>query len=1157
MNYESLYAFVDTNQINIQQYMQLTDKVNIKCQNGHQLIFVDCKQKRKHFRHRYDEDMYTKPMTKWHSEWQSHFPLTEVDFPILLTQTCNRRADVVLADSIYNIEFQHSSISQNDVRKRQQDYALHGRKIIWIIHGNDNIKITYLSHTDRYYLEFCYEKWKYESFCDYDYIFIDIDEKLYKIYPKDVKNGMIDVASPIDKDIFINLLLSGDTSLHEINIPLQSTLYVKQQGAGNGKTFGLIQNLERTEFEHYKCFVIVTKQHSAKTIIYNELQAQISNNDLKYIKDLVYTDSNKKYQICYTNTKTNNTCQVLIATIDSLMYALGNTQNTEIDKFAGIVNSIIDGYIEEKSTTHIKSVGKSYKLNKELCLFVDETQDLPCGYAKAIIRIMRDRYIDTYIVGDRLQSINIEENSFTYFQDNEFSYIDKKQYQATNICRRFYYPDLVNFVNNIIPFSKYSLPYIIPYKTEQLDDTKHVIVFEGTDVYANDTDDNKIATEVETIMKHYDNEVSTNNYKPNDFLVITPFTSKNPLVTALTDAIQMYWIRKVSTECRKHYERYVIFHKSEEGNAINIAESENATRIVSIHTSKGDGRNCVFVIGMNEKSLLKYSNDNDTLVYNSLVHVAITRAKQKLYIRLINNGDDIAQRIGEYLNKYGEHTSIAPVLSRTLTRDIQFQSLINSMKNNRDFRNLQETIINLTEYSTFSFDKENGKFNVDMGHHNIRYATMVISLYIKLIQNELRNNSETKKQIKAKFYMIRDGDIIQCTLWQDYYECLKKKKLCILRLTKNGRDYERYYKIICSIIQKIKDKINAIFECRVTELCPLESIVLLYLLQIVSNGIFTDITMFDIYTIIDIYSKSFDSEFNGHLHCECKVSFENKALFQPETNANIVNMRKYLMKHYEALLNLGKVYDEFIVKYPNVNWLVNHNICFSGITNDFKLKKRFPVIGYDNHNVYIIYIKPQFNELNYNDILVESIYDTFLVQTLKNNCINDDITKDGHTKNTSDYNRFTNKKIISVVFSLNNKKSHQFEWIDRNGINLCILHENYLYNNIQKHITHKYIYDIKYIWNYFTFIKNNKYADLPADRTIKGIINEYKSHKQFENMPHFILKFFEKIETHISFSSLIKQNPRDILNAYDNKDYFLEQLKEEIVSSVNNYLGIP
>ena len=37
-------------------------------------------------------------------------------------------------------------------------------------------------------------------------------------------------------------------------------------------------------------------------------------------------------------------------------------------------------------------------------------EDLKINYANAIIQIMRNRYIDVYIVGDKLQSISFENN---------------------------------------------------------------------------------------------------------------------------------------------------------------------------------------------------------------------------------------------------------------------------------------------------------------------------------------------------------------------------------------------------------------------------------------------------------------------------------------------------------------------------------------------------------------------------------------------------------------------------------------------------------------------------------------------------------------------------------------------------------------------------
>ena len=49
-------------------------------------------------------------------------------------------------------------------------------------------------------------------------------------------------------------------------------------------------------------------------------------------------------------------------------------------------------------------------------------------------------------------------------------------------------------------------------------------------------------------MDFYEKEVDNNNYEPNDFLFITPFTCKNSLVNAIEVAINMYWNKKYNND---------------------------------------------------------------------------------------------------------------------------------------------------------------------------------------------------------------------------------------------------------------------------------------------------------------------------------------------------------------------------------------------------------------------------------------------------------------------------------------------------------------------------------------------------------------------------------------------------------------------------------
>jgi hypothetical protein len=459
INFQSKFAYIEDKYISvsdyINKYVNNNQKCEIKCCKGHELYLANGTVNTPHFRHRHKNDIGDYPMTEWHCEWQSNFPITEKIFPkINDNQIKVRKADVLIEEHKVVIEFQHSKISVEEINNRKNDYALHEHKIIWIIDGNNNISVKKLDYCNRIFLEFISDTWKYKNFKCYEYIFIDINGLIYKVLPKNVKSNMIDVDQPIIKNDFIKLVNINDTIINSFDIPLQCNLYIKQQGAGNGKTFGLIQMLESQEFEHYKYFIIVTKQHSAKYVIYKEFKDQIENKYLKYLTIDNEIEENKKYKIIYTNNKNNNKYQIVVGTIDSFIYTLGNKNHTELDKFEGLVNSIVDGYIEKNNIKSINYSGINIKLNKEVCLICDETQDLPINYAKAIIQIMRNKYIDTYIVGDKLQSLMNKENAFTYLMENEFPYINKKSFESTNICRfkRFYHPELINFVNKLIRF---------------------------------------------------------------------------------------------------------------------------------------------------------------------------------------------------------------------------------------------------------------------------------------------------------------------------------------------------------------------------------------------------------------------------------------------------------------------------------------------------------------------------------------------------------------------------------------------------------------------------------------------------------------------------------------------------------------------------------
>ena len=986
-------------------------------------------------------------MTEWHSEWQSHFPNTEVLFSKKSSQIKDRYADVQLNNKQI-LEIQHSKYEREEIDNRKLDYQLHNIEIFWLVHGDNSVDVKILECSNRVYLEFKANHWKYESFMSYEYIYIDINSTIYKVYPKNIKSHMIDVENGKTKEEFIESLKNG-IDIWKNDAPMQCNLFIRQQGAGNGKTYGIIEMLEDDDKANYINFIYITKQHSAKHIIKSEFQSQ--QQKFKYLKNIEIIDANKKYIIKYFNEKSGKICQVIIATIDSFTYSIGNKENNYYDKFEGLIYTIMEGYIESKKCGTIQFAGVNPKLNKETLVVIDEFQDPPQHYAKAIIQIMLNKHIDVYIVGDMLQSISNERNAFTFFMENEFPSINIIKINPSNICRRFIHPKLIEFVNYMIPFKKYGLPEVTPYKEYDGPDYDPIVFFIGKRIDVIMKKDEIIVDEVNKIMYQYEEEVNSSNRFPEDFLVVTPFTKKNPLVDALLLAINIFWEKKFTNEPEymqkwnnaaniDDYYRYAIFHKSEEGSSIDLSESEKSTRIVSGHSSKGDGRNVVFLLGFTESSIKRFSGTNDCLLYDSLLHVAMTRMKEKIYIRYENNNDDIARKINTYRNTNGENICQDNKPNITITNYIKYNDIISNTMN-QSFEQFYETIIQNAELENYKEEKKDEKRIVDMGNHTIRYSSLYVTILLEIVNKEMANpDSVVKKQIKAILHKISESDITPVNDMKTYYKLLElgEKIIPIIKISDKGKDYIMYFNIILEVCKIVRDKIKVFLKSPSTFiLCPLECIILNYMIQIIHQKEKSDININDIYNIIDIYNDSFNDD-TGHENCLCKKYFNKKCI--ERNNKKIDDMKVYLIKHFEKIQDVKNVIALFHNKFLKINWLMNQPVYLEG-NDSFKISKKFGLIGYDDENVVIGYIKPQFNSLNYNEILMSSIFDTYLIQNLKKIGIDGEISEN--------YKRFYGKKVISCVFTLDKNEPYYIDWGNLIGENIPII-KNRIYLNVME-----------------------------------------------------------------------------------------------------------
>lgn len=1122
------HCIINNKKVSIDSYRKLDKKDNkIFSKDNKELTFIESKQNkfRSHFRIKSKGNGTSNPMTDWHSSWENNFTgFTEKEYNHKNMIKTNRRADVDLNKNQV-IEFQHSYISREDVDNRKHDWNLVKKEILWVIDGSETIEVTELKNSKRIFLEFKSEPWKYESFISYDNIYIDIKEKLYKVNPKFIKSNMIDVQLPISKKKFI-YSLKKNKSLFANEKITQTNIYVKQQGAGNGKTYGIVQLIQDKKFKHYDTFVYLTKQHSAVHVISSEIEDQKNRGDLNDIYNIKHNSkskkidsSKKKYIISFQNKNNKKERKIIIGTFDSFVYALGNKNIKGPDKFITMAKSIIDEELNCSRNGNVK-YANGIRLCKKLLLIGDEMQDLSEEYIKAVIKITRDRYVDFYGVGDLLQSISIKKNSFAFLYKNELpnDSINVIKYQPSNICRRFSNKKLVEFVNSIVPFSKkeYNLPKVKAFNETIKDNS--LVIFEGQTVYSKDSN-TKIQDEVDKIMKYYKYEVEINNYKPNDFLIVTPFSNKNTLVDALNTNIRDFWKSKYDD---KEYIKHSVFHKSDSGTSIDLTESDNATRIVSIHSSKGDGRPVVFVIGLSESGLKKFSNESNNLIYDSLIHVALTRMKKKLYLRIECNNDGFHQRVQKYMLESGDKYNIKPYLK--ISKKIKLDSLYTQNKQ-KNFEICSEKIFKLTSYLNLSIDEERDKELIDLKHHCVRYITFYILLILEIMKDKFNDIGEniSFQQIYQIWKKMIAKDINYISNSRTYYKNLYNKdfiktNLPILKYSIKEGDYSKYSSFLEKHINKIKKKlIKFVNKGSNIKLKVLDSIIMYHLMQLSDQGNFGDLPISDLYDIIDLYKKA---------NPDCKDI--------------------YLQSHYNKINLISELYNKLKTDYVNLNWLLDHFVYFNGKSSDFEIYKKFKMIAYNDDVVLICYIKPQFNLLNYYEVMLDSIFDTFLIKNVQK--------KDGNTI-SKNYKKFNNKKILTCVLSFDCKEPFIFDWSDIKNKDLISTNKESIKEIVKEELLSKFKSKNNNIFLFYKYYLEKFKNEEPLN-IITKIIDRYEKKKDDDthtSFPKYIDELFYDIKSSIKRKNKEKQLER--LQMYSNKKFFMEEITYNLKAAIENYLN--
>ena len=1112
VSFTSQYAYINNEYIHVKDY-EKNKGDKIKCARGHELVLCNGKKIRKYFRHKNSEDLGGNPMTEWHSRMQSYFPVTEFRLKKLNDeQIKERRADALIENQNCIIEFEHSGKTIEEVICKTKDCLLHDKKIIWFIDGNTkDVKIEHLS-SDNYLISFD-DDWKYKSFVhNYEFVLLDIDDQIFKIPVKQVCNKMILVKEWKPIEYVMEILNTDPNNIWdewEDDNEIKAKLIVQQKGAGNGKTFGIWKSIAHNHDK--ELFIIVTKQHSAKTVIMKELNDQAQRNEYHIVNNMLDRKDNmnaRKYIIKYKHNHSERNCTVIISTIDALMFNLSsNGIHNQSNYFEGLLDTIISHGVEydndndsgkvNKMTGSFRYANESLCLNKKTELWIDEAQDLHEKYFKAIIELMIATKIDTIIVGDKLQSLEYKTNFMTCIEENN-STINIIRETPVNNNRRIEIEGMSKNINKLIKFKNYDLPEI-NVNTEKLisNEESTIEIIEAPHILAgviSDENDKNINSHIDKIIKTVDKEVRLHNYSPEDFLFVFPIMKSNLIACELETKLNEYWIN--SKDETETYQQYAVLHKHEEGQVIDTSLSEKASRIVTIRTSKGDGRKVVFVLGCNEQSLKIVSrSDNIDLIYESYLHVALTRAKNKIYFALEKNNDEIHRRFGaQGLVEYCPDIKIS-ISHDKILNFIDKEQTIQLLKNN-----------GIEEPPSDKKEAINSKQQIDWEYHCIRRSVYLMYAIFNIFKHNMNKENFKKSQIKTVLDELSKLTICILTP-RPFYKYINSYKLRpkldnldyipICNLSHKREIYKTYAKKIEHHMNNNKNKYIT-NPLSLANLKPVEAVIQWYTIELYRRKNYCDTTPGSIYNIIHHFEQEDDTKITDFFR-------ETENIKDTTTTAmtDILNNSNY------------------------VDWNIEHMIKMFGETKKFSIRvSSFPIIGYSKSNTYHLVFKTDFNQLNFWDTMIQILIERFIIFNTS------DKGKDSE--------KFAGKPITTYLFILKENKYEKFDWdwhsSEENTLNLRELFKSAIVKYYSTFNT--------MLFNYCKFIKNNK--------------EKWKEH--YESPFHSISDRYKNVmyvrDFFIGLHERSKDDRAGVKKITDNHDLFCEKLTERIEDMCNSFFGL-
>lgn len=552
---------------------------------------------------------------KWHTHQESFF-----NEQVNKIGNCIPDSVISSKENKFAFEFQDKhKMTLEEVDNKNKIYVYYNYNPIWIIRIDN-----YAVIKDNLLV---YNKSSISEYQNCKYLYLSYNKLIF--HPKVL-------SKCLPEDIFYNIFIKDNkipTEKYFINVlpktKNEPTFNFIQMGAGSGKTYSIMVDA----LKNNNITIILTKVNIAKDAIFNKVYEILDSNEE------ITVNSNEKIKIQNLNNELLNNKRlmnlkqyiveykdkvIIIATVDSFLYNFIDEESKkqlsqQLDTFKYAAQNFDE----------IERINHNYKGKKIDCstVYIDEAQDLHSSY-KIFIEQAAERYnFKIILVGDILQSIYYEHNLYSEIvKDPKWKRIKQNE---EYVCRRCKNYEIINFVNENIhkkikdndvipikqPIQKYSDCLSVP------DNKSNIKIYNCDIVYNNDIiidiRDSLYKTISEILEKHKDKQ-------PRSFAFLLPYI-KHYSISSYLEKILIEKLGSVK----------VHLFQAENGEPINLNKYPDCAKILTVHSSKGEGFDIVVSINIEPKIISRvYQHDNNfnTLMCWSMMNIAYTRAKENLYV---------------------------------------------------------------------------------------------------------------------------------------------------------------------------------------------------------------------------------------------------------------------------------------------------------------------------------------------------------------------------------------------------------------------------------------------------------------------------------------------------------------------------------------------